>query len=172
MEAKKKNISLRLSQNDIERVSLVAQRLDVKESDLLRFAIKQMLDKLAPFQDAAYAGTDLLPVLMEVGEELSGFFEFSGEQLEEIVNAGVKDEGRLIECADLKLLAMASVNQEYVRLKLNNLADSEDREGNGLKEYLKSKYLRAFSRPSQDAKADWPPFLTAAQRHKIVPRSA
>ena len=50
MDAKKKNVSLRMSQSDIDKVKAVSDRLGVKETDVLRFAVKQMLQKLAPFQ--------------------------------------------------------------------------------------------------------------------------
>jgi len=141
MEAKKKNVSLRLSQSDVERIRHIADRLGVKESDVLRFTIKQTLVKLAPFQEETYQGVDLMPVLLEVGEEMVRFFDFGTEQLDNIINGDLDDSRRRVDSEDLKLLALSSVNGEYARLKLNSDADIYVEDEASLKQYLLTKYF-------------------------------
>jgi hypothetical protein len=46
--ASKKNISVRLGVGDLRRVKEIALRLDMKESDIFRFAVKSLSTRLMP----------------------------------------------------------------------------------------------------------------------------
>jgi hypothetical protein len=175
MESKKKNISLRMSQTDIDRVRLIARRLEVKESDILRFAIKQMLTRMAPFQEDSYRGKDLMPALLAIGEELSAYFELTGVQLDHIVNDGVSDELQKVEQEDLTLLALSSVNQEYARLKVNAYNDMNTRGGAaGLKEYLTNKYFNTVGKASRldTIRSERTPFIQTSEVRRTVSKTA
>jgi len=82
-------ISLRLSDADIRRIKAVSGRLGVRESDLLRFAIRTLLNQLAPLADPSVRGRELVPMLLEHGGELVREFGFDSHALAALVNEGV-----------------------------------------------------------------------------------
>lgn len=159
MDAKKKNVSLRMSHQDIDKIQHIAKRLDVKEVDIIRFAVKQMLNSLAPFQEQAYKGLDLMPALLEVGSDLASFFELSSEELDRIVNTGIQDNKQRIDVEDLRLLALFGVNEQYARMTLESrtkeIAANGCAEEVSLKEYLVSKYFRQATTRKHDREANW-----------------
>src|SRR3990167_5420115 len=170
METKKKNVSLRMSPNDIDKIRHIADRLGVKESDVLRFSVKQMLTRLAPFQEDSYHGVDLMPALLEVGQDMVRFFELGVEQLNEIVNQGIAESGRCIDPEDLKLLALSSANGKYARLKLSGESHIEVSDEEGFRDYFLEKYFRTDSQKPEQGKAEpvdspvktereWTPFV-------------
>lgn len=172
MDAKKKNVSLRMSQSDIDKVKAVSDRLGVKETDVLRFAVKQMLQKLAPFQEESYRGIDLMPALLEVGEDLVRFFDFSTDQLAEIINGGSGTGQRNIDLDDLKLLALSGVNGKYARLKLNAESAMVVDDEASFKAYFMNKYF-ATERPQTEKKVgEWKPFLTKNGDRLSMPKTA
>lgn len=164
MESKKKNVSLRLSQQDIDRIALLSERFEVKESDVMRFAIKQVLAKLAPFQDESFTGVDLIPALIEEAEGLIGFFEFGGDDLDAIVNRGVTDSGRKIDKEDLSLLAVASLNPDYARIKLSNGDAQAEGKCGDVKEYILSKYIRGLQNTRKQ--------IRRPELSKLIPKTA
>lgn len=144
MDTKKKNISLRVSPQDLERIGQISERMSVKDSDLIRLAIKQLLNNLALLQEKAYLGTDLLPTLIEMGPCLSGFFELSGSELDRIVNGDLIDQSRRIDIEDLRLIALYSANEEYAKARMeqsSSLLNEGEQSGMDLRTYLQNKYL-------------------------------
>jgi hypothetical protein len=152
MDTKKKNVSLRVSPNDMDKIRHIADRLGVKESEVLRFSVKQMLTHLAPFQEASFRGVDLMPALLEIGQDMVRFFEFSVEQLDRIVNRGVDDGGRRIDQEDLKLLALSGMNGRYAQLKLQSEAHPEVTDEDSFNRYFMDKYFSADRNDGQEGR--------------------
>lgn len=174
-EIKKKNMSLRMSQHDLDKIQRLATRLGVKESDLMRFAVKQLLTKLAPFQETTFQGTDLMPALLELGEEITDFFELGSEELDLIVNGNLDDTNRRIALDDLRLLALSSANREYAQLKLRGYREDEHitvDEDVSIKEYLREKYFNRAGKVKSavSSSPDWRNQLGAVTR--AIPKSA
>lgn len=143
MEAKKRNVSVRLSETDLEKVRVVAQRLGVREAELFRFSIKQTLLKLAPLHDGALRGVDLVPALLEWGEELTRHFELDSKKLAEIINGGVQDPREMVDAQDIRLMAILSLSGQRGLMRAADGIDQEmgqDSAG-ALKHYLLRKYL-------------------------------
>lgn len=179
METKKKNVSLRMSPNDIDRIRHIADRLGVKESDVLRFSVKQMLTRLAPFQEDSYHGVDLMPALLEVGQDMVRFFELGVDQLNAIVNQGVTESERCIDPEDLKLLALSSANGKYARLKLSGESHQDVTDDEGFKDYFLEKYFRTEGYKPESANSDqvdssvktereWMPFVASASKESFT----
>ena len=51
MDSRKQAVSIRMSAADIRSVKRLAERLGVRDSDVIRFAVKVMLGRLAPLHD-------------------------------------------------------------------------------------------------------------------------
>lgn len=144
IDNKKQIVSLRMNTADLRKVKDLAHRLKVRESDVLRFAIRSTLRKMAPLHDTRAKGSDLIPVLIEFGPELMSYFELDTWQLEMLVNGGIAESERRVDRGDIELLAMAGQQDSYVYMKLKEVGSNVS-EPQGLsillKQYLFDKYV-------------------------------
>lgn len=145
IESRKQAVSIRMNTSDVRKVKRLAQRLGVRDSDIIRFAVKSMLGRLGPLYDPEVRGRKLVPVFVEFGTELLRFFDVDGAKLEAIVNDGVEPAKR-VDRDDIALLALTGAQQPYAALKLSELnqqdspADSGDL-SSSLRQYLYDKYV-------------------------------
>jgi hypothetical protein len=146
IESRKQAVSIRMNATDVRKVKKVASRLGVRDSDVIRFAVKSMLQRLGPLYDPEANGRNLVPVFVESGAELLRFFEIDASRLEAIVNGGV-DLERRVDRDDIALLALTGSQEPYAALKLSALDRSERRErtpaelSESLRQYLYAKYV-------------------------------
>jgi hypothetical protein len=142
---RKQAVSVRMNRSDIRHIKQLADRLEVRESDVIRFAIKIMLEQLSPLQDPKAAGRSLLPAFMGLGVELMRHFELDAARLAAIINDGVED-ARRVEPDDIQLIAMAGTQRSYARAPAHHDAggassgESETLEKT-LRRYFYEKYL-------------------------------
>jgi hypothetical protein len=152
-----------MSRSDVRHIKRLAERLGARDSDVIRFAIKLMLAKLAPLQDLSTRGRGLVPVLLESGPELMRHFELDATRLSSIINEGVEPD-RCVDPDDVQLIALSGVQRSYVQLRVagfrsalapesmaveqasetgvnNNAHGAEDPLENSLRQYLYRKYL-------------------------------
>ena len=135
-----------MNSTDVRKVKKVASRLGVRDSDVIRFAVKSMLARLGPLYDPEAHGRNLVPVFVESGAELLRFFEIDASRLEAIINGGVEVERR-VERDDIALLALTGSQEPYAALKLSELDRTERRErtaaelSESLRQYLYAKYV-------------------------------
>jgi hypothetical protein len=148
-EGRKRAVSLRISVADIRKIKLLAQRLDARDSDVIRFAVKSMLTRFASLCDHEVHGRALLPALIDAGGEFFHHFDLDESRLTEIVNAGVS-KAQEVESDDLKLIAMAAMQQGLVKVRLHKTAklgsggrtpDLDETLAGNLRGYLYSKYV-------------------------------
>jgi hypothetical protein len=131
---------------DVRKVKRLASRLGVRDSDVIRFAVKNMLARLGPLYDPEVHGRNLVPVFVESGAELLRFFEIDASKLEAIINQGV-DAERRVDRDDIALLALTGTQEPYAALKLSELDRTERRRqtaaelSESLRQYLYAKYV-------------------------------
>ncbi len=131
MDSRKRAVSIRLSAADVRKVKQLADRLGVRDSDVIRFAIKSMLSKLGPLHDPLTRGRNLVPVFLECGHEVFQHFDLDVGRLEAIVNDGVEPESR-VDHEDIRLLVMNGASPPYVRWSLERRpAQAAARSANG-----------------------------------------
>jgi hypothetical protein len=142
-----------MNSTDVRKVKKVASRLGVRDSDVIRFAVKSMLARLGPLYDPEAHGRNLVPVFVESGADLLRFFEIDASRLETIINGGVDIERR-VDRDDIALLALTGSQEPYAALKLSELDRTERRErtaaelSESLRQYLYAKYVyRAIAEP-------------------------
>lgn len=116
----KQLVSVRLGGGDLARIKRVATRLGVRDSDVIRFALRTMLTKLAPLHNENLRGSELLPALIEIGAELTQYFEMDSTRLDALVNEGVTDPAGRVTAEDLQLLCMAGLPEPYVYARLRD----------------------------------------------------
>lgn len=131
---------------DVKKVKRLAARLGVRDSDVIRFAVKNMLARLGPLFDPEVHGRELVPVFVESGAELLRFFEIDASKLEAIINNEV-DVDRRVDRDDIALLALTGSQEPYAALKLSELDRSDHRRlapedlSESLRQYLYAKYV-------------------------------
>jgi hypothetical protein len=168
-DSRKQAVSIRLSRTDVRHVKRLAERLGVRDSDVIRFAIKTMLAKLSPLQDPVVMGRALVPVFVESGGELMRHFDLDATRLASIINDGADDDRR-VDHEDIQLIAMSGIQSSYVKLRIagyrrgseaGSAVKGPEASGNGhggapfgaeteasdesLRQYLYDKYLYASS---------------------------
>ena len=134
--------SVRLSSTDLRRLKQISDRLRVTESQLVRFALRHVLTRLAPLQSGT-RGAALLPVFVEFGQEMLSYFDLDEEALDRILNEDVVN-GRHIDREDISLLAMYGLEGACVHARLSELVEAPIEPGAAtveLKKYLYDKYL-------------------------------
>lgn len=133
---------------DVRKVKKLAQRLGVRDSDVIRFAVKSMLRRLGPLHEQESAGRNLVPVFVESGAELLRFFDLDAARLDAIINGGV-DPTKRVDRDDVALLALTGGQEPYAALRLSELnrTDKDGARGSpmglsaSLRQYLYDKYV-------------------------------
>ena len=152
---RKQAVSIRLGSGDIRKVKKLAERLNVRDSDVIRFALKWTLNRVAPLCDPEIRGRSLVPMFVETGADVIRHFELDAFRLDAIINEGV-DRDRCVAHDDIALLALAGSQQPYALLRLRSPGnDASGRSQSGsieaLRQYLYDKYVyRAADAPSED----------------------
>jgi hypothetical protein len=153
VEGRKRAISIRMSVADVRRIKKLAQRLNVRDSDVIRYAIKATLGRLMPLYEPEARGKNLVPVLVEAGVEFLRFFDLDTARLDSIINGDVEAESR-VSRDDLALITLAGMQEPYAALKLSELNDGDGRllhstdVATSIRQYLYQKYVyRTSSEP-------------------------
>jgi hypothetical protein len=146
IDNRKQPISIRLGASDLRNVKRLAKRLGVRDSDIVRYAVKSMLGRIAPLCDERIVGRDLVPILVESGDELIRHFELDSVRLESIINEHAEERSR-VEREDIALLAMSALREQYLltRIKQDSLGDANgaadaSAAARSLRYYLYDKY--------------------------------
>jgi hypothetical protein len=145
---RKQAISIRLGESDLRNIKRLAQRLGVRDSEIIRFAIKSMLNRSAPLCDDSIRGRNLVPVLIESGDELIRHFELDAYRLDTIINERVEEAAR-VHRDDLALLAMSGLRDQYLMMRLKETNGCIEPAGHGhtLRAYLYDKYVYGHDEP-------------------------
>lgn len=130
MDSRKQAVSIRMNAADIRNVKKLAKRLGVRDSDVIRFAVKVMLGRLAPLHDLQVRGKSLVPVFVESGTDIFRHFELDALRLDSIINDGADDDAR-VEHDDIQLIAMSGIQQSYARLRLSSIGSGGYGNGHG-----------------------------------------
>jgi hypothetical protein len=143
IDQRKQAVSIRLGEGDLRNIKRMAQRLGVRDSDIIRFAIKTMLNRIAPLCDDAISGRNLVPVLVESGDELIRYFELDAFRLEKLINEHAAASTR-VERDDIALLAMSGLREQYLVMRMQGgtvVPPESPGSGRSLRNYLYDKYV-------------------------------
>ncbi len=142
VDQRKQAVSIRLGEGDVRNIKRMAQRLGVRDSDIIRFAVKSMLSRIAPLCDDAIRGRNLVPVLVESGDELIRYFELDAYRLDSIINEQAGATTR-VDRDDIALLAMSGLREQYLvmRMQDGSAVPNEPIPSRSLRNYLYDKYV-------------------------------
>jgi hypothetical protein len=151
VDQRKQAVSIRLAEGDLRNIKRMAQRLGVRDSDVIRFAVKSMLNRIAPLCDEAIRGRNLVPVLVESGDELIRYFELDAYRLDSIINEHATTATR-VDRDDIALLAMGGLREHYLVMRIKDGAvvpREAEPTGRSLRSYLYDKYVYRSDEPRQ-----------------------
>lgn len=143
IEQRKQAVSIRIGESDLRNLKRVATRLGVRDSDIIRYAIKSMLARISPLCDKTISGRNLVPVLIESGDELIRYFELDAYQLDRIINDNAEADEK-VHRDDIALLTMSGLREQYLRIRLNDRLDGNPETqspARSLRNYLYDKYV-------------------------------
>lgn len=131
---------MRLEHGDRSSVQAIAARLYVRESDIYRFAVNQFLTRFEVLLDQNCGGKDLLPLFLELREELNHNLKFKKNQLYNIINSHETSPDKYVSMADIELLLLP---QHIARQRLFKLHEPPARNidtDSWLRRYFIEKY--------------------------------
>jgi hypothetical protein len=139
----------------VRNIKRIAQRLGVRDSDVIRFAVKSMFNRIAPLCDEGIRGRNLVPVLIESGDELIRYFELDAYRLDSIINEQA-GPGVRVDRDDIALLAMSGLREQYLVMRMQDgtvVPNDAAGAGRSLRSYLYDKYVYRSeeSRPAEPA---------------------
>lgn len=147
-EGRTRTFSLRITEAEHAKLREIAQRLGSSEAAVIRYAIRSMLNRVAPLYDPNARGFSLLPVFVECGAELTSYFDLDVQRLERIINGGDSDRGHRVDRADLALLAISGLGESRVHAKLRELKKQDvepEQVDKTLRDYFYDKYIYGTS---------------------------
>lgn len=144
MDNRKQGVSIRMSTKDVGNIKKISARLGVRDSDVIRYAVKSTLCRLMLLQSDDAWGKDVLPVFIEYGAELAQAFDLDVSKLNQVINGTLEDPERIIGRKDIELLTMSGSTDGYMRMRVMEAvqADSDQLDINSmLRNYLYRKYI-------------------------------
>ena len=154
MSHQKQTVSVRLKQKDLQKIERIAVRLNIKNSDVIRYAIKTTLNDLIALNDEA-RGYWLLPMIIDQCCELSRHFDLDANQLGKIINSDTEDE--CVQHNDIELLTLCGLSPEHIQFKfqeVTGISATIEEIPKMLKEYLINKYEKLQKHNKETCKAD------------------
>ena len=138
---KKQIVSMRLNNADRLAVRSTAARLFVRESELYRFAVYHLLHRLHKLHDDSCCGSDLLPLFLEIREELTQQLGLKKHQLFKIFNGKNTAADKFVAMSDIELLLLPL---HIVRQRLQQTSEAlpfkQSHTSAWLEAYLSKKY--------------------------------
>ena len=151
LDRRKHAISIRLGGSDIRNIKRLAKRLQVRDSDIIRFAVKSMLDRMSPMCDEAISGRRLVPLFVEFGDDLVRYFELDVFRLDAVINERAEGANRVAH-DDIALLAMGGLREHYLLMRIkdasNSPAEFAQPDRQSLRGYLYDKYVYRTEEPA------------------------
>jgi hypothetical protein len=149
-----------MSPGDIRYVKRLADRLQVRDSDIIRFAVKSALTRLAPLCEEQTRGNGLMPMLIETSADLFRHLDLDLARLEAVVNGDVEDASKRVDSDDLRMMAMHGMHSTFSMASLSLALPTGSSDGasrpefgpgtfeTALKRYLYDKYVARTARAS------------------------
>jgi len=143
MENKTCCISVRLSENEHQKIKTTAEKLGVRNSDFIRYAIRTALTRLSALHNSDLCGTALLPTMVEHCNELNRHFDLDADKLDAIINAQTNEPERRVARNDIELLALCGMSVEIIQERFRQVTGIEIKNNEiyqFMRNYLVEKY--------------------------------
>ena len=132
---------MRLNNDDRNAMQSMASRLFVRESELYRFAVNNLLNRMHKLHDLNCTGSDLLPLFLEFRDELNQNLGFKKQQLFKIINNGNAHPDKFVAMTDIELLVLP---QHLVRKRLLQIEAALAFRQNDISAWLESYFAEKY----------------------------
>ena len=138
----KEMAAVRLEPAARRKIKVLAARLRVRESDVIRYAIEGALAELHLLCDQSLEGRDLVAAFVERGSELGRLLDLDVPKLSAILNEDLVDESKRVPREDVAMLLGGRQTKDYVDwlVRVSTGKDTPPTECLEPKTYLKAKY--------------------------------
>lgn len=139
----KELVTVRLEPADRRRLKVISSRLQVSESDLMRYAIKAALEDFAPLTDQSKEGAELLGAFVDHANEKSRWLGLDRAKLDGILHDDLENERLRVEAEDLEVLLRGHGGKDFHEWQMA-VAKGERQlpfSASGPSTYLKDKYV-------------------------------
>jgi len=109
----KEMVAVRLDPADRRKAKVIADRLGVSESDLLRYAIKVALEDFSPLTDGAKEGAELFEAFLQHGPEKARWLDLDTDKLDRILHDDLQNEDLRVGREDMRIAMGASGGTGY-----------------------------------------------------------
>jgi len=133
----KQLVSMRLESSQLDQVQALASRLCIRESDLYQLAVSFTLNKLQCLTDERYSGRDLLPLLLDIREDMNKSLKISKYILFKIVNT---PPNKFVEMTDIELLLTPKKDIKAYLQRLGEVTAEDEDSEDCLRRYILNKY--------------------------------
>ncbi len=143
MDNKSCCISVRLSATEQKKIKATVKKLQVRNSDIVRYAIRTTLVRLSAFYNPGFNGVTLLPTMIKYCNELNRHFDMDADKLDKIINAEVSEPGSRVARNDIEMLALCGMPVEIIQQRFKQITDIDLDEKDVyqfMKSYLVEKY--------------------------------
>ncbi len=141
MNERKNIVSMRLTDADRQAIQSIAERLYIRESDVYRFAVKQLLANMEVLLTSSHSGCDLLPLLLELREELIHHLGLKKNQLYNILNSGETKPEKYVSMSDVELLTLSKASLRQQLMHIHEPPEKNIDTDLWLKLYFSEKYF-------------------------------
>ncbi len=138
----KKLVSIRIRDSHRNSVQQLASRLLVKESKLYRLAINILLSKLKDLQHQNLAGSDLLPLFLNLRGQFTDDLDLKPLQLFRVINRLNADPNKFVALNDVELLL---TKEHLLRERLMSLRETHPYKDTNTDQWLQNYLLSRYS---------------------------
>ena len=109
----KEMMAVRLDPSDRRALRAIAARLGVSDSDLLRYAVKVVLDDFASLVDHSKEGAQLLEAFLQHADEKSRWLGLDRSKLDAILHTDLENERLRVDSEDIELLLRGRTSKGF-----------------------------------------------------------
>lgn len=151
MVSRKRCVSVRLRERDLERLSKLSERLDIQTSDLIRFAVQRLLGMFMPLiNEGGSARARLATLLDQEGLALIRQFDIDSPTLMTLINEC--NANVAVTRDDVDMLVLSAIAPNHLQERFLEIAGIDCEPGEiflAFREYLRMKYSPAEGQTGQ-----------------------
>jgi Ribbon-helix-helix domain len=109
----KEMTAVRLDPADRRKLKVLAKRLKVNDADLLRYAVKLVLEDFAPLSDHAKEGAELLSAFLDHPLEKLRWLDLDANRIDQIMHADLQNPKLRVDKDELGMLISGYATPAY-----------------------------------------------------------
>jgi hypothetical protein len=105
--------AVRLDPADRRRIKAFSARLGVNESELIRYAIKRVVQDFGPLSDQGLEGAELMEPFLGHGPDMARWLDLTEAKLDSILHKDLQDKSLRVSSEDVRMTLTGNPTQGY-----------------------------------------------------------